>query len=132
MAEQTEPTNDLGRTAVEVITMAVMNPQTLDDGIEPAPADENLAQRVHDFLVVHGFDVVLHDRGLRVEVYRQLRPGASKFEPPTDGSFEHRWRVVHTSNGKILASGEGYVDKRDRDHAVQVLFPGVEVVEVEG
>ena len=35
----------------------------------------------------------------------------------------HYWRVRHTSNGEILASGEAYSDPRDRDHAVDVLWP---------
>jgi len=46
-------------------------------------------------------------------------------------STGHRWRVRHTSNGEIMASGEGYTAQVDRDHAVEVLFPGVEIVEVE-
>jgi uncharacterized protein YegP (UPF0339 family) len=40
---------------------------------------------------------------------------------------EHRWRVRHTANGQIMASGEGYADLRDRDHAVEVLWPDLEV-----
>lgn len=64
-------------------------------------------------------------RPLRVETYRCVRGRSTQH-------FEYRWRVVHTSNGEIMASGEGYTAQVDRDHAVSVLFPGVEVVEVEG
>lgn len=70
-------------------------------------------------------DPALDSRPLRVETYRRVRGRSTQH-------FEYRWRVVHTSNGETMASGEGYVDGRDRDHAVEVLFPGVEVVEVEG
>jgi uncharacterized protein YegP (UPF0339 family) len=59
------------------------------------------------------------DRGrLRAEVY-------------ADHAGKHRWRVVHTMNGETMASGEGYADTRDRDHAVALLFPGVTVVELD-
>ena len=63
-------------------------------------------------------------RPLRVETYRSVEGMSTKHH-------EFRWRVVHASNGETMASGEGYVDGRDRDHAVKVLFPGVEIVEVE-
>ena len=65
-------------------------------------------------------------RPLRVEVYETTDLFA---EPPAP---DHRFRIVHTSNGEILAHGEGYVDKRDRDHAVALLHPDLDVVEVEG
>lgn len=59
------------------------------------------------------------DRGrLRAEVY-------------ADHAGEHRWRVVHTTNGETMASGEGYADTRDRDHAVALLFPGVDRVVID-
>jgi len=61
-------------------------------------------------------------RPLRVEVYGLV--------PDTDPQ-PYRWRVVHTSNGETMASGEGYADRRDRDHAVEVLFPDLEPVEVD-
>lgn len=64
-------------------------------------------------------------RPLRVETYRRVRGRSTQH-------FEYRWRVVHTSNGEVMASGEGYTAQVDRDHAVEVLFPGVEIVEVEG
>lgn len=62
---------------------------------------------------------------LRVEVYGSI-------ENWDDQIPYHRWRVVHVSNGETMASGEGYADRRDRDHAVALLFPGVPVEEVEG
>ena len=71
------------------------------------------------------------DNPLRVEVYEQrlLRLHDDRDDEPFT---EYRFRVVHTSNGEILAHGEGYVDKRDRDHAVALLHPDLDVVEVEG
>ena len=68
-------------------------------------------------------------RPLRVETYRSFRIVDEK--SPVTGEPEFRWRVVHTSNGETMASGEGYVAQVDRDHAVEVLFPGVEIVEVD-
>ena len=68
------------------------------------------------------------DRPLRVEVYERVDVITYSGVSET----EYRWRVVHTSNGEVMASGEGYADRRDRDHAIEVLFPGVEIVEVEG
>lgn len=56
------------------------------------------------------------DRPLFAEVY-------------VDRAGEHRWRVNHTSNAEPMAAGEGYTDRRDRDHALEVLFPGIDVVE---
>ena len=71
-------------------------------------------------------EVAESGRPLRVEVYETTDLFA---EPPAP---DHRFRVVHTSNGEILAHGEGYVDKLDRDHAVALLHPDLDVVEVEG
>lgn len=76
-------------------------------------------------------EVAESGRPLRVEVYEQrlLRLHDDRDDEPFT---EYRFRVVHTSNGEIMAHGEGYVDKRDRDHAVAVLHPDLDVVEVEG
>jgi len=65
------------------------------------------------------------DRGIHVETYDSGEWADRRV--PT----EYRWRVRH-SNGEVMGSGEGYADARDRDHAVQVLFPGVPTKEVEG
>lgn len=66
-------------------------------------------------------------RPLRVEVYTKVvHLGGGPLE-----RRDYRWRVRH-SNGEVMAHGEGYVDKRDRDHAVKVLHPDLDVVEVEG
>ncbi len=67
------------------------------------------------------------DRGIHVETYETHSPIG--WDKPD--WTEYRWRVRH-SNGKTMASGEGYADARDRDHAVSVLFPGVPTKEVEG
>jgi len=68
-------------------------------------------------------------RPFRVEVYETKRVDAGP-----DGAItvtRYHWRAVHTSNREIMASGEGYNDARDRDHAIDVLFPGVERIEVD-
>lgn len=73
-------------------------------------------------------------RPLRVETYRSrttevttlgdLEPTTLPAEPG-----DYRWRVVHTTNGEVMASGEGYTDPRDRDHAIELLWPDLEVTE---
>lgn len=60
------------------------------------------------------------------------QPGALQLEhytgtPSQDGKY--RWRLVHKSNGKTMAQGEGYKDKRDRNHATNLLFPHLNPVE---
>lgn len=74
----------------------------------------------------------------RVEDIAAMDPDTTEFEvriTPLSAAdslaADYRWRVVHSSNGEIMASGEGCADRRDRDHSVNVLFPGVEIVEVE-
>ena len=91
---------------------------------------EQAMRRVGTELAVERLEEVA-DNPLRVEVYEQrlLRLHDDRDDEPFT---DHRWRVVHTSNGEVMASGEGYVDKRDRDHAVKVLHPDLDVVEVEG
>ena len=42
---------------------------------------------------------------------------------------KYRWRLVHKSNGEIMAQGEGYKEKRDRNHATNLLFPHLNPVE---
>lgn len=46
------------------------------------------------------------------------------------GRRRFHWRVRHTSNGEIMASGEAYSDKRDCLHAVGLLFPDLQVVDL--
>lgn len=58
----------------------------------------------------------LGNRPLVVETYSTKRALFSN-------KREYRWRVRHKSNSEILASGEAYADPRDRDHAVDVLWP---------
>lgn len=38
------------------------------------------------------------------------------------GKVKNYWRVVH-ENSEIMAQGQGYADKRDRNSAVDLLFP---------
>jgi hypothetical protein len=41
--------------------------------------------------------------------------------------LRHYWRVKHKSNGEIMSQHRGYVRVEDRDHAVDVLWPDLEV-----
>lgn len=49
-------------------------------------------------------------------------------EPSADGKY--RWRV-RAKNGKIVAQGEGYKRRQDRDRLLDRLFPLLRRVEVE-
>lgn len=61
------------------------------------------------------------------EFYEPARP--LQVQTYVDTAGQHRWRVVHTSNGETMSSGEGYIDTRDRDHAIELLWPDLEVAE---
>jgi uncharacterized protein YegP (UPF0339 family) len=53
------------------------------------------------------------------------------FETYRDQKEEHRWRLKAT-NGQIIAtSGQGYKDKRDCEHAIDVIKKGAETAKVE-
>jgi uncharacterized protein YegP (UPF0339 family) len=55
-----------------------------------------------------------------------------KFETYTDASKDTRWRLKAT-NGQIIAtSGQGYNDKRDCEHAIDVIKKGAAEAKVEG
>lgn len=64
-------------------------------------------------------------RSFTVETYQKAWP------PLTGDAIEYRWRA-RARNGEIIASGEGYADKRDRDHVIELMWPGIDTVEVEG
>ncbi len=54
-----------------------------------------------------------------------------KFETYADVHGEHRWRLK-ASNGQIIAaSGQGYVDKRDCENAIDVIKQGAQRAKVE-
>lgn len=57
------------------------------------------------------------DRPLKVETYSRIGLLGRRYY----------WRVRHTSNGEPMASGEPYSNPADRDHAVEVLWPGLEI-----
>jgi uncharacterized protein YegP (UPF0339 family) len=44
-----------------------------------------------------------------------------KFETYTDAGNEHRWRLKATNGQVIATSGQGYKDKRDCEHAIDVI-----------
>jgi uncharacterized protein YegP (UPF0339 family) len=53
------------------------------------------------------------------------------FETYEDARKEYRWRLKAT-NGQIIAtSGEGYKDKRDCEHAIDVIKKGAETARVQ-
>lgn len=62
----------------------------------------------------------LGNRPLVVETYSTRRALLSS-------KRSYGWRVKHKSNGEIMGSGEMYSDARDRDHAVDVLWPDLSV-----
>lgn len=59
-------------------------------------------------------------RPLRLETYSRIGIRGRR----------HYWRVRHTSNGEIMASGEPYSRRIDRDRAVKVLWPDLTPVDV--
>lgn len=44
---------------------------------------------------------------------------------------QYRFRIVHTRNGEIMAQGEGYNNRFDRDAAVAVLVRQMAVADIE-
>ena len=55
-----------------------------------------------------------------------------KFETYADVAKDIRWRLK-ASNGQIIAtSGQGYKDKRDCEHAIDVIKNGAATADVEG
>ncbi len=54
-----------------------------------------------------------------------------KFETYQDKAQEHRWRLKATNGQVIAASGQGYKDKRDCEHAIDVIKKGAEKAKVE-
>jgi len=51
-------------------------------------------------------------------------PPKLSFETYTDKAGEHRWRLLAANGLSIATSGEGYKDKRDRDHAIELIKTG--------
>jgi uncharacterized protein YegP (UPF0339 family) len=54
-----------------------------------------------------------------------------KFETYTDAAKEYRWRLKATNGQVIATSGQGYKDKRDSDHAIDVIKKGAKQAKVE-
>ena len=54
-----------------------------------------------------------------------------KFETYTDSAKETRWRLKATNGQIIASSGQGYKDKRDCEHAIDVIKKGAEKAKVE-
>jgi uncharacterized protein YegP (UPF0339 family) len=59
----------------------------------------------------------LGNRPLVVETYSRANQAGKRYY----------WRTRHTSNGEIMANHRGYVLEKDRDHAVDVLWPDLSV-----
>ncbi|MGP0068731.1 MAG: YegP family protein [Isosphaeraceae bacterium] len=53
-----------------------------------------------------------------------------KFETYEDKAKEHRWRLKATNGQVIATSGQGYKDKRDCEHAIDVIKKGAEKAKV--
>ena len=71
------------------------------------------------------------DLDLEPEPVDHPEPRPLRLDTYRDTAGEHRWRVVHTSNGETLAAGEGYTDRRDRDHAARILVPDLDPVDID-
>jgi uncharacterized protein YegP (UPF0339 family) len=54
-----------------------------------------------------------------------------KFESYTDAANEYRWRLKATNGQVIASSGQGYKNKRDSDHAIDVIKKGAKEAKVE-
>jgi uncharacterized protein YegP (UPF0339 family) len=52
------------------------------------------------------------------------------FETYQDAAKSHRWRLKATNGQVIAASGQGYKDKRDSEHAIDVIKKGAENAKV--
>ena len=54
-----------------------------------------------------------------------------KFETYQDKAQQYRWRLKATNGQVIAASGQGYKDKRDCEHAIDAIKKGAEKAKVE-
>jgi uncharacterized protein YegP (UPF0339 family) len=54
-----------------------------------------------------------------------------KFETYEDNRGQSRWRLLATNGQNIASSGQGYKDKRDCEHAIDVIKKGAETAKVE-
>ena len=54
-----------------------------------------------------------------------------KFETYEDNRGQHRWRLLASNGQNIASSGQGYKDKRDCEHAIDVIKQGAENAKVE-
>jgi len=54
-----------------------------------------------------------------------------KFETYEDNRGEHRWRLLASNGQNIASSGQGYKEKRDCEHAIDVIKKGAEKAKVE-
>ena len=54
-----------------------------------------------------------------------------KFETYEDNRGQHRWRLLASNGQNIASSGQGYKEKRDCEHAIDVIKKGAEKAKVE-
>jgi uncharacterized protein YegP (UPF0339 family) len=54
-----------------------------------------------------------------------------KFETYTDAAKDYRWRLRATNGQVIATSGQGYKNKRDSDHAIDVIKKGAKQAKIE-
>ena len=62
------------------------------------------------------------------------KPGSVRgrlFETYTVAANDTRWRLKSTNGQIIASSGQGYKDKRDCEHAIDVIKRGAEKAKVE-
>ena len=72
-------------------------------------------------------------RDCKNAIERIKKDAATKltFETYEDAKQEHRWRLKATNGQMIASSGQGYKDKRDCEHAIDVIKKGAEKAKVE-
>ena len=71
------------------------------------------------------------DRDSAIERIRKDAATKLKFESYEDNAKAYRWRLKATNGQVIATSGQGYQDKRDCEHAIDVIKKGAANAKVE-
>ncbi len=71
------------------------------------------------------------DRDSAIERIKKDAATRLKFETYQDNAKAQRWRLKATNGQVIATSGQGYKDKRDCEHAIDVIKKGAATAKVE-
>lgn len=71
------------------------------------------------------------DRDSAIERIRKDAATKLKFESYEDNAKAYRWRLKATNGQVVATSGQGYKDKRDCEHAIDVIKKGAGNARVE-